>query len=247
MTDHATAERIREIAVEGSKRPNFLGWARPPQFKGFVFSENNDSLAGPITQKNLVCITGDQKEGNLFAVNEQNEILQTNIKEVSDQKFEKAPEELWWDYEYPLAVEEYGIVCSETKGSFAYRGRALNEPFGNSKIGEANIEDPLYFRNSYLSIIETNWVHLGDEHNEKQLHRLDLSFHKNSTGHLWGYAKSDDGLVKGQYKGLIQEHMKVFFNLRGRRFKFKLFIATHNDYPWALREMSVGHMYGKSF
>ena len=41
--------------------------------------------------------------------------------------------------------------------------------------------------------------------------------------------------------------MKVFTNLRGRRFKVKLFIATHKKYPWALREIAVGHLRGKSF
>jgi hypothetical protein len=246
MIEDITAQTTKEILVEG-KRPDFLGWARPPKYKGYIFSENNSSLAGPISQHNLTTITSDQKAGNMYGVNESNELLESNIKEINDQVFSKAPDDLWWDIEYPLGIDEHGIVGSETDGAFAYRGKALQAPFHEPMTGEAYITDPLYFRNSYLSIIETNWVHLGDEHNEKQLHRIDLSFHKNSTGHLWGYGKSDDGLVKGQYKGLIQEHMKVFMNLRGRRFKFKLFVATHNNYPWALREMSIGHLFGKSF
>jgi hypothetical protein len=242
-----TKERSKSVEVFGTKRPAFVGWARPPKYKGYIFSENNSSLAGPISQQNLTTITADQKAGNLYGINESNEILESNIKEVNDQVFSKAPNDLWWDIEYPLGIDEHGIVGSETDGAFAYRGKALQAPFHEPMTGEAYINDPLYFRDSYLSIIETNWVHLGDEHNEKQVHRIDLSFHKNSTGHLWGYGKSDDGLVKGQYKGLIQEHMKVFMNLRGRRFKFKLFVATHNNYPWALREMSIGHLFGKSF
>ena len=94
---------------------------------------------------------------------------------------------------------------------------------------------------------ETNWMHLGDEHSEKQVYRVDLRFHKNSCGHLWLYVMNDEGLVKGQYKGALKEHMKVFTNLRGRSFKIQMMIATHYDHPWAMREMAIGHLYGKSF
>jgi hypothetical protein len=59
--------------------------------------------------------------------------------------------------------------------------------------------------------------------------------------------KNEEGVVKGQYKGEVKESMKVFTNLRGRRFKVKLFIVTHKLFPWALREMAIGHLYGKSF
>ena len=105
----------------------------------------------------------------------------------------------------------------------------------------------MFFRDAYLAVAETNWVHLGDEHNEKQVHRVDLSFHKNSFGHLWCYVANEEKQYSGQYKGVIKEHVKVFTNIRGRRFKIKMLVATHTKHPWALREMSIGHLYGKSF
>ena len=106
---------------------------------------------------------------------------------------------------------------------------------------------PLFFKDSHLAIAETNWLHLGDEHNEKQCYRVDLSFRKNSCGYLWLYVKGEDEKVKGQYKGKIKEHMKVITNLRGRCLRVQMFVATHNDCPWAMREMAIGHLYGKSF
>ena len=142
---------------------------------------------------------------------------------------------------------ERGVVCSRIGQGFAYRGLFQELPFSEKIIGEGCVKDPLFFRNSTLAVIESNWIHLGDEHNEKQVHRIDLSFHKNSFGALWGYVCNELGEYKGQYKGEIEEHMKVFTNLRGRRFKAKLFIVTHPQYPWALREMALGHLYGKSF
>tara|TARA_B110000495_G_scaffold99293_1_gene85869 strand:- start:369 stop:686 length:318 start_codon:yes stop_codon:yes gene_type:complete len=105
----------------------------------------------------------------------------------------------------------------------------------------------LFFEHGSLSLAETAWIHLGDEHNEKQIHRIDLSFRKNSFGHLWLFVQNDEGKVKGQYKGEIREHMKVFTNLRGRRVRIRMFVATHRDHPWNLREMSIGHLVGNSF
>lgn len=242
----STLERDKEVTVTG-KRPTFAGWAKPSMYKGFVFTEDNDTLAGPITQENIRTLTSSDGNDALFAVTDDNKIIETSLVSASDTSFSPAPSDLWWDKDFPLKTDEYGIVGSETDGSFVYRGRALASPFAESTLGEGLVKDPYYFRDAHLAIIETNWMHLGDEHNEKQLHRLDLSFHKNSTGHLWGYVKSDDGLVKGQYKGELKEHMKVFTNIRGRRFKVRLFIATHKQYPWALREIAVGHLRGKSF
>lgn len=236
-----------KIAVAKGKKPAFVGWAKPSKFKSFIFTEDNSSFAGPITKENISTITTVDGNSDLYATTDDNKILKTSIVSSSDTNFTKAPDNIWWDIDYPLQTNEYGIVGSETEGSFVYRGRALASPFAESTIGEGLVNDPVYFRDAQLAIIETNWMHMGDEHNEKQAHRLDLSFHKNSFGHLWGYVKSDDGLVKGQYKGAIKEHMKVFTNVRGRRFKVRLFIATHSKYPWALREISFGHLIGKSF
>lgn len=239
-------EESKEVVVQG-KRPTFAGWSKPSKYKGFVFTEDNSTFAGPLTQENISTLTAADGHDDLYAVTDDHKILKTTLTTANQTNYKPAPPDLWWDMKFPITTEEYGIICSETEGSFVYRGRALSSPFAESTIGEGLVKDPLYFRDAHLAIIETNWMHFGDEHNEKQIHRLDLSFHKNSTGHLWGYVKSDEGLVKGQYKGAIKEHMKVFTNIRGRRFKIRLFIATHKKYPWALREISVGHLLGKSF
>jgi hypothetical protein len=241
-----SAEREKEVVVKG-KKPFFMGWAKPSQYKGFVFTEDNSTFAGPITQENIATLTATDGGDDLYAVTDDYKILKTSLVDANNNNFSAPPSDLWWDIDFPLTTNEYGIVGSETEGSFVYRGKALSSPFAEPTIGEGTVVDPLYFRDAHLAIMETNWMHFGDEHNEKQVHRLDLSFHKNSAGHLWGYVKSDEGFVKGQYKGALKEHMKVFTNIRGRRFKVKLFIATHKKHPWGLREIAVGHLIGKSF
>jgi hypothetical protein len=141
------------------------------------------------------------------------------------------------------------FIVGNKEGAFAYRGRYLTEPFATSEIGSTTISDPMYFENAYLSIAETAWMHLGNEHNNKQVHRLDFNFSTGSFGHMWAYVQSDSekGKVSGQYKGLIKNNVRIFSNLRGRRFRVKILIATHKSHPWNLREMAVGHLTGKSF
>jgi hypothetical protein len=180
-------------------------------------------------------------------VNQDHEILQTDLLEFNNAVFPKVADpfvDITVPFQYPWTK---GVVCSRTGEGFLYRGKYMSAPFEEPVDGPGLVENAMFFRDSHLAIAETNWLHLGDEHNEKQFYRCDMSFHKNSTGYLWLYIKGEEEKVKGQYKGPILEHMKVFSNLRGRSFKLQLIIAAHNDHPWALREMAIGHNYGKSF
>ena len=182
----------------------------------------------------------------MYCVTRGNEIKKTVLTDFNDPNFPTFNDP-FTDIENPLTSAEKGVILSKTGEGFLYRGRYKSDPFADSIIGEGAVKQPLFFRNSYLAIAETHWMHLGDEHNEKQIHRVDLRFHKNSCGHLFLYVQNEEGKTKGQYKGVVKEHMKVFTNIRGRSFKLCLMVATHKEYPWALREMSIGHLYGKSF
>jgi hypothetical protein len=235
----------KDVKVIG-KAFNFDGSTRPPKFKGYMLSENNDTLAGPFVDQAVSAVTNAPNEGFLV-VTEENKVLTTDLTQFKDTVFPKPPADVWWNSKYPLRAEEYGFVASPTEDSFHYRGLYLETPFAEPTDKAGVIKDPKYYRDGYLAIAETNWIHLGDEHNEKQVHRIDLSFHKNSFGNLWCYIANEEKKYSGQFKGPIQEHMKVFTNLRGRRFKIKLLIGTHKEYPWALREISIGHLMGKSF
>ena len=225
---------------------DYNSMTRPPKFKGYMFSENNDTLVGPFVDNPISAATNAPNEGFL-AITEEDKVLTTDLTQFKDTIFPEPPEDTWWDLKYPLVNEEFGFVASSTENSFHYRGLYLENPFATPSNEAGLIKNPKYYRNGYLAVAETNWVHLGDEHNEKQVHRIDLSFHKNSFGHLWCFVANEEKKYSGQYKGSVQEHMKVFTNIRGRRFKIKLLIATHSKYPWALREMSIGHLMGKSF
>ena len=229
-------------------RVTFTGSTKAPKFKGYVYSELTSALSGPFASKPISAMSSVTNSSEMVSVDDDLNVYKTDLNKLRETDFSAAPSTLWDDKETAADTSAYGVVvASETTGSFSYRGRYLSSPFAEAVKGSGSVVDPYYFRDSYLSIAETNWMHLGDEHNEKQVHRLDFSFHKNSTGHLWAYVESDEGKVKGQYKGLLGEHEKVFVNIRGRRFRVRMFVVGHSSYPWALREIGVGHLYGKSF
>jgi hypothetical protein len=212
--------------------------------KKYVFNERSNSLAGPF-DSDITAIALRENSSEILAVNKECEILKTDLLDLNNPSFSKvSPFPI--DVTQTFSGNENGIVGSKD-GEFLYRLKHLKSPFDKPVLGSGDISDPLYFKDCYLSIAETNWMHFGSEAAEKEVYRIDLSFHTNSIGHLWLYIQNDTGKVSGQYKGAIKETVKVFTNLRGRRFKIKMFVATHEDYPWAMREMAVGYNIGKSF
>jgi hypothetical protein len=219
--------------------------AKPSLFKNYVFSSRENALAGPFHNE-FTTASARPNSGEVFAVDKFKDLYVTDLTDLNDTQFEPPPENVWaLETSFtPNAVR--GFMASE-KGEFLYRNKFLKTPFGEPKQGHFDLEDPLYFKDSQLAISETHWMHFGNEAYEKEVYRVDLTFHRNSFGHVWLYIQNDKGQVSGQYKGEIEENMKIFTNLRGRRFKVKMFVATHDQYPWALREISVGYNLGKSF
>jgi hypothetical protein len=228
-------------------RPPYNGTTIASKYKGWVFDERTSAISGPFVHEDVTAIATKDNSAEMFCVTENKEVKKTDLLDFNNPNFPVFSDP-WPDIKSPFDGSTVkGVVASESAKGFCYRNRYLSAPFEDSVIGGGVVEKPLYFRDSYLAQSESNWMHLGDEHSEKQCYRVDLRFHKNSCGHLWLYVKNDEGLVKGQYKGVIKEHMKVFTNLRGRSFKIHMLIATHHDHPWAMREMAIGHLYGKSF
>jgi hypothetical protein len=223
--------------------------SKASKYKGYVFNQRTNTLSGPFSGMDFTTIASKDNSAEVYAVTEANKVVKTDLLDLNNPHFSKVVDPI-----DPTVVfdkdSERGVIAT-AKGEFIYRNRWLSDPFGDPIIGNGpaidTITDPLYFKDCYLSIAETNWMHYGSEVYEKELYRVDLSFHPNSIGHLWLFVQNDEGKIEGQYKKAIKDHMKIFTNLRGRRFKIQMFVATHHDYPWALREMAIGYLQGKSF
>ena len=242
----ATPELPGETLNLTAEKLSFFGSSSTTKYKGYCFNERTSTLSGPFVHEDIRAVTTKDNSAEMYCVNADKEIKQTLLTDFNDPNFAPVADP-FTDIGTPMTLGEKGVVASETGEGFLYRGRHRTSPFANSTIGGGEVKNPLFFRNSYLAIAETNWMYLGDEHSEKQFYRVDLRFHRNSCGHLFVFVESEDGKVKGQYKGEIKEHMKVFTNLRGRGFRVCMMVATHNELPWAMREMAVGYLVGKSF
>lgn len=222
-----------------------MGLTHPVQFGAFAFNSRTNALAGPLCAEDITAVAHRENSAEVFCVTKDKKIKKTDLLDLNDSAF-PAFEDPFTEAALSTPTNT-GVIASKSGNGFHYRGLYREAPFAEESSLNTSISDPLYFSDSYLAIMETNWMHLGDEHNEKQIHRVDLSFHRNSCGHLWLYVKNEAGKISGQYKGAIKEHMKVFTNLRGRRFRIQMLVATSKKFPWAMREMSIGHLYGKSF
>lgn len=255
MSNTPTTEAIINLTSSIEERVSYIGSTRTTRYLGYAFDQRSSSLSGPFVNEDVTAVTTKDNSAEMFCVNTDMEVKKTDLLDYNSPNLPPNTSDPFDDLgtshhemlQYFDAEVQKGVVCSETGEGFAYRGRYMSAPFEPSVAGGGEVKNPLYFREGYLSVAETNWLHLGDEHSEKQYYRTDLSFLKNSYGYLWLFVKNENGQTKGQFKGKIKDHMKVFTNLRGRCFRIQMIIAGHPQLPWALREMAIGHLYGKSF
>jgi hypothetical protein len=246
MTTLTDSHNMVVSVVAPTDRPPYNGTTKSSKYKGWVFDERTSAISGPFVQ-DITAVSTKDNSAEMYCVTESKEVKKTDLLAFNNYDFPDFNDPFTGILNPFNGSSVKGVIASENAEGFCYRNKYISRPFAEPISGGGTVEKPLYFRDSYLAQSQTNWMHLGDEHSEKQVYRVDLRFHKNSCGHLWLYVKNDGGLVKGQYKGMIKEHMKVFTNLRGRAFQIHMLVATHESYPWAMREMAVGHLYGKSF
>jgi hypothetical protein len=225
-------------AWDGAGKP--ASWSTPPKYKSYLYSERSNSLSGPMASHEITSMTSVPNTSKIIAVDQESKVWKADLDHFTDKDF-PAVSDPWPD----TSVNPGGrYVAADADGSFLYRGRYLSSPFAEPTQGTGALNNPMYFGNASLSIAETAWMPLGDEHSEKQVHSVHLTFSSNSTGRVWAYVESDEGLVSGQYKGTISQKMKVFTNIRGVRFRVRLFVVTSEGHPWNLREMVIGHLAG---
>ena len=215
-------------------------WAPPSMYKGYIYSELAKSLSGPFVQNDLTAITSIKNTSEILAVDKSLNVLHADLDHFRDHDFSVSADP-WPDTSSQPAGQ---YIAATKEGAFLYRGKYLETPFAEPQTGTTTLTDPMYFGDTNLAIMETAWMPLGDENSEKQIHSVHLNFSNNSVGRVWLFIESDGGLVSGQYKGTITPKMKVFINLRGVRFRVRMFVASHESHPWNLREMVIGYLQG---
>ena len=177
-----------------------MGLTSPVSFGAFAFNERSDSLAGPLCSEDITAVVNRENSAEIYCVTSDRKIKRTDLLKLNDSTF-PAFSDPFTDITTPITN---GVIASK-EGAFHHRGLYRSSPFAEPVDANTVIANPMYFPDSYLAVTGTNFIHLGDEHNEKQIHRVDLSFHKNSCGHLWLFVKNEAEKVSGQYKGMIKE------------------------------------------
>lgn len=218
------------------------------KYQGFYYSDIQNALTGPILYPRLTSVTSVGDTSLLLGVSEDNQLMSCDMEQMKEARQLTPPQVDPWAN--PTTVDPGGmnVSFSQLTDTFNSNGRNYNSPMSDSAPGATLQQDPIYFPNSYLSVIETSYEDLGGPHKVKQIHEVGLTFQGGSYGHVWVYAQDESGTVKGRARGTLfgREQIKTFINLRSRRVRVRIYIATHVDYDWVLTDLSIGFLEGKT-
>lgn len=218
------------------------------RFQGFYYSDIQNALAGPVLYPRLTSVTSVGDTSILLGVSENNQLLSCDMEQMKEARELESP--LFDPWESPDNTDPGGMCVSfsPSGNSFNSNGRTYSSAMADSAPGNTIQTDPIYFENSYLSVIETSYEDLGGPHLVKQIHEIGLTFQGGSYGHVWVYAQGEGSLIKGRARGTLfgKEQIKTFMNLRSRRVRVRIYIASHVDYDWVLTDLSIGFLEGKT-
>ncbi len=222
------------------------------RFASYMWHDMSDSLSGPFLLPKLTCLTHVPDSSKMVAVDQDHKVWTTDFEDMRDgAEFSSVSAPSDWDTtSNPSGTDE--VIVDKDNLIFNYYGRTLASQMASPAIGTTSIaveDTSTYYKDAYLSIMETAYEDFGSQSNVKQWHEIVLSFRKNSWGNLWVYAQAEDGTISGQYKGSVygKQKIKTFINLRGRRMKFRIIMVTHKDHPWMITEAGVGYLEGKVY
>ena len=219
------------------------------KFQGFYYSDIQNALTGPILYPRLTSVTSVKDTSMLLGCNEDNQLLVCDMEQLKEARDLTPPaEDIWLDPPVE-APEGMNVSYSPSTHSFNSNGRTYSGAMAESAPGITPQDDAIYFPTSNLSVIETSFEDLGGPHIVKQIHEINLTFQGGSYGHVWVFAQSESSSsFKGRSRGTLfnKEQVKTFVNLRGRRVRVRVYIASHIDYDWVLTDMSIGFLAGKT-
>lgn len=218
------------------------------KFQGFYYSDIQNALTGPCLYPRLTSVTSVGDTSLLLGVSEDNKLMSCDLEQMKESREMSPPLNDPWSTPVTTPPSVMSVSHSPLTESFNSNGRTYKTPMSDSEPGDTLQTDPSYYPNSYLSVIETAYEDLGGPHMVKQLHEIGLTFQGGSFGHVWVYAQGEGSLVKGRARGSIlgKEQIKTFVNLRGRRFRIRIYIVTHPDHDWVLTDLSLGFLEGRT-
>ena len=98
------------------------------------------------------------------------------------------------------------------------------------------------YENSILSVAETAFEDFGQPESTKHFMEMVLKFDKGSVGFMGAFVETEDGNTDGAWLGSIEgkDTHKVFINVRGRKLRVRVYVATDIAARWILNDVSAG-------
>lgn len=154
-----------------------------------------------------------------------------------------------------VGVNTTALTFNECSGLFGVW--AVSTPFGKMEPGTIHYEDTVafaneptginqWFANATLGFFETGYEDFGDPASFKDFLELHLTLRRNSLCAIGIVAETEGGVVRKNWRGVVSgtETLKAFFNMKGRRVRFRVYVVTFGAAPCAVLDYTIGWLPG---
>ena len=188
----------------------------------------NANVTSPNQQTPKVWLKTGEATTSMAVATDNNELILTNNEEVLLLSESEASDML------DIVYEQEG-----TADAIGYAG-----PFAEPVELTPDVTGMEEFPSSTLSVIETAYEDFGLPEGNKHFMEVVLKFKTGAMGYMGVYAQTEDGLSAGRWLGSVnlKDTHKLFFDLRGKQLKLRIYIITRVDVTWLLKDVSVGFL-----
>jgi hypothetical protein len=141
-----------------------------------------------------------------------------------------------------VGVNTSTLTFSETVLNQSY---SMPGPLGKMQAGTPTGIN-LWFNGARLGFFETGYEDFGDPASIKDFVEFHLTLRKNSVCAIGIVAETELGVVRKNWRGLVTntETLKAFFNMKGRRVRFRVYVISFDEAPCAVLDYSIGWLPG---
>lgn len=251
---------IAGINSDGRDIANGHGW--------YMLSGDTNAISGPHWYPRFTCIQAIPGSSHLLGVDGDGQFWTTDLRDIREKR-DMSPEFVVTDtdgpsvtvYESRLTASVLGTDQNHALATANGETLMLNDPFQAEFVPEvggalnhhfpssmaerndvaANITGTSY-DNSMLSVIETAFEDFQSPESTKHFMELVLKFDGGSVGHMGAFVETEDGNADGAWLGDIEgkDTHKVFINIRGRKLRVRIYVATDVAARWVLNDVTVG-------
>ena len=223
-----------------------------PKFLGYYYHDLDQALVGPVYSNYITSITSVGDSSIMLGTSSEGSVVTCDMEQLKESLNLEAPaHEIMLPQKTKPEGNNYVAVSSIHSDNYVYsRGIHYGKLLKDSVNGVGDYPEELkdYYPECYLSVIETAYENVTNKKTvNNSLHEIAIKFQKGSYCHISTAIESDDGgYRRTPFKStLLRNQIKTFCNLRGKTFRIRLYIISHERYDWVLTDLSLGFLEGK--